>query len=190
MQAHSTRRVKTFTVGFDEAGFDVAPDAREVARHLGTEHAEIRVTPVQARAVIPNLPVMYDEPFGDSLQIPTSIVCAVARREDTVALSGDGGDEMLGGYNRYVIGPKLWRTLSPIPAALRGFLGAGAEALPDWAWQALASTPGLGERMGRERDADDRRFAYPDPARRSRLCLVRRGPEPTHDFVQWRNLFA
>jgi asparagine synthase (glutamine-hydrolysing) len=143
MQAQASRPVKTFTVGFDEAGFDEAPHAKEVARHLGTEHCEIRVTPNEARAVIPNLSAMYDEPFGDSSQIPTSILCAVARREVTVALSGDAGDEMLGGYNRYVVGPKLWRALSMVPPAMRTALGAGAASLPDWAWSALAQTPGL-----------------------------------------------
>ena len=112
MQAQSSRKVKTFTVGFDEAGFDEAPHAKAVARHLGADHCEIRVTPSETRAVIPNLPTMYDEPFADSSQIPTSIVCAIARRSVTVALSGDAGDEMLGGYNRYVLGPKLWRRLA------------------------------------------------------------------------------
>jgi asparagine synthase (glutamine-hydrolysing) len=169
MQAQSSRKVKTFTVGFDEAGFDEAPHAREIARHLCTEHTEIRVSPQEARAVIPKLPITYDEPFGDSSQIPTSVVCAVARRHVTVALSGDAGDELFGGYNRYVIGPKLWRTLAQIPPMLRGLLGAGAEATPNWAWRLLACAPGLGKAMapfkdrayklgpalGDMRDADD-----------------------------------
>ena len=114
MRAQSSQKVKTFTVGFDETGFDEAPNAAAVARHLGTEHCEIRVTPSETRAVIPNLPTMYDEPFGDSSQIPTSIICAVARRSVTVALSGDGGDEMLGGYNRYTLGPELARRIAMV----------------------------------------------------------------------------
>ena len=145
MQAQSSRPVQTFTVGFDEAGFDEAPHAKEVARYLGTDHCEIRVTPNETRAVIPKLPTTYDEPFADSSQIPMSIVCAIARRSVTVALSGDAGDEMLGGYNRYVIGPKLWRRLAMAPPALRQLLGAGATRMPNWGWAALLQTPGLGQ---------------------------------------------
>ena len=126
MQAQASRPVKTFTVGFDEAGFDEAPHAREVARHLRTDHCEIRVTANEARSVIPKLPTIYDEPFGDSSQIPTSIICAVARREVTVALSGDAGDEMFGGYNRYAIGPQLWRRIKTSPQALREATGKAA----------------------------------------------------------------
>ncbi len=147
MQAQSSRPVQTFTVGFDEAGFDEAPHAKEVALYLGTEHCAIRVTPNETRAVIPKLPTTYDEPFADSSQIPMSIVCAMARRSVTVALSGDAGDEMLGGYNRYAIGPKLWRRLATAPPALRQLLGAGATRMPNWGWAALLQTPGLGKSL-------------------------------------------
>ena len=142
MQAQSSRRIRTFTVGFDESGFDEAPHAREVARYLGTDHNEIRVSPAEARAVIPKLPFMYDEPFGDSSQIPTSVVCAVARREVTVALSGDAGDEVLGGYNRYVIGPKLWGQISYLPSQVRALLGEASTRIPNWGWVALGVDPG------------------------------------------------
>ena len=169
MQAQSSRRIRTFTMGFDEAGFDEAPHAREIARYLGTDHREIRVTPTEARAVIPKLPFMYDEPFGDSSQIPTSVVCAVARREVTVALSGDAGDEVLGGYNRYVIGPKLWSRISHVPTEIRGVLGEASTRIPDRGWAALSWVPGLGRSLlpfkdkayklgpalGRMRGADD-----------------------------------
>ncbi|HEY8127376.1 MAG TPA: asparagine synthase (glutamine-hydrolyzing) [Hyphomicrobium sp.] len=144
MQAQSARKVKTFTVGFDEAGFNEAPHAAAVAHHLGTEHTEIRVAAEDTRAVVPKLPEMYDEPFGDSSQIPTSIVCAAARREVTVALSGDAGDELLGGYNRYVIGPKLWRALAPPPQALRHLLGEVIGNMPRWGWTGLQLAPALG----------------------------------------------
>jgi asparagine synthase (glutamine-hydrolysing) len=147
MQAQSSRPVQTFTVGFDEAGFDEAPHAKEVARYLGTDHCEIRVTPSETRAVIPKLPTTYDEPFADPSQIPVSILCAIARRSVTVALSGDGGDEMLGGYNRYVIGPKLWRRLDMAPPPLRQLLGAGVARMPNWGWSALLQTPGLGKSL-------------------------------------------
>ena len=147
MQAQASRPIKTFTVGFDEAGFDEAPHAREVARHLRTDHCEIRVTAKEARAVIPKLATIYDEPFGDNSQIPTSIICAVARREVTVALSGDAGDEMLGGYNRYAFGPKLWRRIEATPQALRGAIGTISARLPDWAWSALARSSALGKNL-------------------------------------------
>ena len=123
IQAQSSRAIKTFTVGFEEAGFDEAPFARKVAKHLGTDHSELYVTPKDTQAVIPSLPEMYDEPFGDSSQIPTSIICKAARREVTVALSGDAGDEMLGGYHRYILGPKLTRSVQAVPGPLRKPLG-------------------------------------------------------------------
>ncbi len=152
MQARSSRRVKTFTIGFEEAGFDEAPHAREVARHLETDHHEIHVTPEETRAIVPRLPEAYDEPFADSSQIPTSIVCAVARRSVTVALSGDAGDELLGGYNRYVLGPSLWRRLAAAPAPLRAALGALIGRLPSAAWDAAMLMPGLGGKLAPFKD--------------------------------------
>ena len=137
MQAQSSRPVQTFTVGFDEAGFDESPHALAVARHLGTEHQALRVTAADARAVIPQLPVMYDEPFADSSQIPTHLVCKAARLGVTVALSGDGGDELFGGYNRYFWGQRIWNRLGWMPLAVRQALGAGIQQLPVAAWDAL-----------------------------------------------------
>ena len=147
MQAQSARKVKTFTVGFEDAGFNEAPFAAAVARHLGTEHTEILVTAEETRGLVPMLPTMYDEPFGDSSQIPTSIVCAVARREVTVALSGDAGDELLGGYNRYVIGPQLWRVLEASPRALRSVLGDMVDLMPACGWSGLQFAPMLGRQL-------------------------------------------
>lgn len=152
MQARSSRPTQTFTIGFDEAGFDESPHAREVARHLQTDHHEIRVTPEETRAIVPRLPETYDEPFADSSQIPTSIVCAVARRSVTVALSGDAGDELLGGYNRYVLGPSLWRRLAYAPAPLRAALGALIAQLPSAAWDVAMRMPGLGGKLAPFRD--------------------------------------
>ena len=137
MQAQSTRPVQTFTVGFDEAGFDESPHALAVARHLGTEHHALRVTAADARAVIPMLSAMYDEPFADSSQIPTYLVCQAARQHVTVALSGDAGDELFGGYNRYFWGPRVWNHLGWLPPIVRQGLGAVIQQLPVAAWDAL-----------------------------------------------------
>jgi asparagine synthase (glutamine-hydrolysing) len=137
MQAQSTRPVQTFTIGFDEAGFDESPHALAVARHLGTEHHELRVSAAMAQAVIPALPQMYDEPFADSSQIPTHLVSQAARQHVTVALSGDAGDELFGGYNRYFWGQKVWSRLAWMPPALRQALGTGIGAMPAPVWDAL-----------------------------------------------------
>ena len=129
--------VKTFTVGFEEAGFDESPHARAVAQHLGTDHAELFVTAAEAQAVIPHLPAMYDEPFADSSQIPTHLVCKAARQQVTVALSGDAGDELFGGYNRYFWSPRLWRNLAWMPFSARQALGAAISFIPEAGWDAL-----------------------------------------------------
>ena len=152
MQALSGRPVKTFTVAFDDVAFNEAPYAASVARHLGTEHHEVHVSPEETLAVIPDLPRYYDEPFADSSQIPTCIICAAAREHVAVALSGDAGDELFGGYNRYVIGPKLWDVMSLAPPMVRKPLGAGVENMPDWGWTALARFPGLGGNLAKFKD--------------------------------------
>jgi asparagine synthase (glutamine-hydrolysing) len=119
MQAHSSRPVRTFTIGYDNAQYDESVAAKAVAAHLGTDHTELQVSPAEMQAVIPRLPDLYDEPFADASQIPTFLVSELARRSVTVALSGDGGDEVFGGYNRYVTGMRTWKRLSRVPQPAR-----------------------------------------------------------------------
>ncbi len=138
MQAQTSNPVKTFTVGFEEAGFDESPHARAVAKYLGTEHNEFYISAKQAQAVIADLPPMYDEPFADSSQIPTYLVCKASRQQVTVALSGDAGDELFGGYNRYFWGPLIWSRLAWLPYTARQALGAAIRAVPIEGWNALS----------------------------------------------------
>ena len=137
MQAQSARPVKTFTIGFNEAGHNEAAHAKEVAKHLGTEHNELYVTSEQALDVIPRLPTLYCEPFSDSSQIPTFLVSQLARQQVTVSLSGDAGDELFCGYNRYLLTNKLWQKLSVFPTGSRRLAARGLTALSPSRWNAL-----------------------------------------------------
>lgn len=139
MQAQASRPVKTFTVGFENPAFDESPHAAAVAHHLGTEHSTMVVTEREARDIIPQMPRLYDEPFADSSQIPTYLVCKAARRSATVALSGDGGDELFGGYNRYVLGPEIWKRVEPVPFPIRQFMASAALAVSERGWNRLGA---------------------------------------------------
>ena len=130
MQAHSSSPVRTFTVGFEDSRYNEAVHARAVADHLGTDHTELYASPRDALDVIPRLPVLYDEPFADPSQIPTSLVAQMTRNHVTVALSGDGGDELFGGYKRYFRMRKLCSILLPFPKRLRRLCGRAITSAP------------------------------------------------------------
>jgi len=140
MQEQSDRPVKTFSIGFSEEQFNEAHYAAEVARHLGTEHTELYVNPEETRSVIPLLPRMYDEPYSDYSNIPTYLVSKLARQEVTVSLSGDGGDELFGGYNRHILINRLWRWIRMVPSPIRRAAAAGALALSPGTWDLIAGT--------------------------------------------------
>ena len=190
-QAVSSQPVRTFTIGNESADFDEADDAALVARHLGTDHTSLVVTPSDALEVVGRLGAMYDEPFGDSSQIPTHLVSALARQHVTVALSGDGGDELFGGYNRYVWAPAIWNRLQRVPGAPRRVAARVGCAVPTAWWDAAArAVPAprrprnLGNKITKVLDVADARSEaevfhrivshWPDPGR-----LVRGGHEPT-----------
>ncbi|MCB2189292.1 MAG: asparagine synthase (glutamine-hydrolyzing) [Deltaproteobacteria bacterium] len=147
MTRRAAGAVKTFTIGFWQKEFDEAPRAREVARHLGAEHTELYVTPADALEVIPRLGEMFDEPFADASQIPTHLVSRLARQKVTVCLSGDGGDELFGGYSRYFLAHSLWRRLEPLPIGLRRAAARAAGLVPPaWLGRALGSLAPAGDR--------------------------------------------
>ncbi len=137
MQVQSTQPVRTFTIGFPEDQYNEATYAKAVARHLETNHTELYVTSQEAMAVIPRLPELYDEPFSDVSQIPTFLVSQLARKDVTVALSGDGGDELFGGYDRYLLGADVWRKFQRVPSPLRPFLARSIRAVSCEQWNRL-----------------------------------------------------
>jgi len=143
MQAQSSRPVKTFTIGFHEKDYNEAQHANSVARHLGTEHTELYVTPDEAINVIPRLPALYDEPFSDSSQIPTFLASQLAKQHVTVSLSGDAGDELFGGYNRYNYAMQLKRKFDWLPYPVRPFLSKILAMPPAPVWACLGRLTGV-----------------------------------------------
>jgi asparagine synthase (glutamine-hydrolysing) len=149
MQAQSTRPVKTFAIGFQEADFNEAQHAKAVATHLGTDHTELYVTPDEAMTILPSLPRLYDEPFADPSQIPTCLVARLARRHVTVSLSGDGGDEFFCGYTRYETANCAWKAVRLFPRfgqmGARALIAAAPPRILNAALQ--LSTPSLARRQ-------------------------------------------
>ena len=137
MQAQSNRPIETFTIGFEDIKFDESRYAKAVAQHLGTNHHELYVTSDDALNIIPSIPELYDEPFSDSSQIPTYFICKAARQKVTVALSGDAGDELFGGYNRYFWGKRIWNKVAWLPPVARRLLGKGISLFPVSTWDAM-----------------------------------------------------
>jgi asparagine synthase (glutamine-hydrolysing) len=153
MQASSPQPICTFTIGFHERGYDEAAYAKKVAAHLGTDHTELYVTPAEAQAVIPKLQEIYDEPFADSSQIPTYLVSEMTRRHVTVALSGDGGDEVFAGYNRYTQGLAVAKMMRALPKAVRQAMASAMISVSPGTWDtALLAVPSrVRPRLGGEK---------------------------------------
>ncbi|MGI9103744.1 MAG: asparagine synthase (glutamine-hydrolyzing) [Terriglobales bacterium] len=158
MQEQSRRPVRTFSIGFREFGFDESAYARPVARHLGTDHTELQVTAADALAVVPRLPVLYDEPFADASQIPTTLVAGLARRSVTVALSGDSGDEVFAGYNRHLWHGTIQR-LAAIPHPARRAAAAAMTSLSPAQWDRLLRVPGRLSRATQAKGENVYKFA-------------------------------
>ena len=134
MQSLSSKPVKTFTIGFEDKAFDEAQDAKLIAKYLGTDHHELYITPQDVIDVIPLLPNLYDEPFSDTSQIPTYLVSKLAKEKVTVSLSGDGGDELFCGYNRYHVTKNLWKKISVFPLFVRQFISLLLLSTPLKVW--------------------------------------------------------
>ncbi|GGN38550.1 MULTISPECIES: asparagine synthase (glutamine-hydrolyzing) [Marinomonas] len=147
LQSMSTRPVKTFTIGFDQVDFNEASEAADVAKYLGTDHVELIVSAEDVLAVINQLPIMYDEPFADASQVPTFLVSQLAKKEVTVCLSGDGGDELFCGYNRYHYTAKVWSKLKKIPFPIRKILSVFLLTLSPSSWDVLSKALGLNTRL-------------------------------------------
>ncbi|MCZ8133154.1 MAG: asparagine synthase (glutamine-hydrolyzing) [Steroidobacteraceae bacterium] len=158
LQQASTRPVRTFTVGFAEPEYDESPHARAVAEHLGTDHTEIQLSAADALDLVPRLADVFDEPFADSSQLPTLLVCRETRRHVTVALSGDGGDEVFAGYGRYLRVLRDWQRMSALPAPVRTIGRAAWGSIA--AAGSVASRLGLGHPAARVRAAGERRHRH------------------------------
>jgi asparagine synthase (glutamine-hydrolysing) len=177
MQAQSSRPVRTFSIGFHEEGYNEAEHAKAVARHLGTEHTELYVEPTHAREIIPRLGELWDEPFADTSQIPTYLVSQLTRQHVTVSLSGDGGDELFAGYDRYFWAQRLWRNIDRLPNPLRRMGRGAVRALSPEAWNQLFR---LVPASRRPRHAGDKMYKL-------EALLAMRNPDALYRYLvtQW-----
>lgn len=179
MQAASSQPVRTFTVGFAESSYDESGAAAEVARHLGTEHQELRVSAGDALKAVALLPDIYDEPFADSSQIPTYLLSQLARQHVKVVLTGDGGDELFAGYNRYLWTTRWMPRLGRVPFPLRRGAASALGQIPDKAWRHVeTAVTTIRRRPGAA--------ALPDKARKIRTLLTAAGVSDAHERLQWR----
>ncbi|MBE0556288.1 MAG: asparagine synthase (glutamine-hydrolyzing), partial [Proteobacteria bacterium] len=137
MQAQSSQPIRSFTIGFREKEYNEAPHAKAVAQHIGTDHTELYINPSDALSVIPKLPSLYDEPFSDSSQIPTFLISELTRRHVTVSLSGDAGDELFGGYNRYFWADDIWHKIGWLPERTRTVVARTLKSRSPHAWDSL-----------------------------------------------------
>jgi len=153
MQAQSSRPVKTFSIGFYEDAYNEAKYAKEVARHLGTDHTELYLTPQEAISVIPKLPTLYDEPFSDSSQIPTFLLSQLAKQQVTVSLSGDGGDELFSGYQRYFLTHRIWQQIGWMPSGMRQAVSRALMTLSPQTWNSFL-VPWLPKKLKRLNPGD------------------------------------
>jgi asparagine synthase (glutamine-hydrolysing) len=175
MQAQSSRPIKTFSIGFREAAYNEAHHAAAVARHLGTDHTEIYLTAADALDVVPQLPTIFDEPFSDSSQIPTYLVSKIARQHVTVALSGDGGDELFCGYPRYQKWRKIWLARSITPAPLRHLIARLIRKAEISTWDQILA-PGMWflHRRGRAISAGDKLYKLSEALESTSPAMVYR----------------
>ena len=197
MQAQSTRPVKTFTIGFDDPAFNEAVHAKAVARHLGTDHTEIILEAKTALDLVTRIPDWFDEPFADSSQLPAYLVSEATRRHVTVALSGDGGDELFDGYPKYRALAAVWRRAALLPHGLRRLGGRFMTEVPERLWRLTSRDPRIGEKARRltqalsAADADAAAsaidavgFAEPlVPDARRTLRPARLAPSGLHDLI-------
>lgn len=144
MQKNSSEKIKTYTIGFDEGGYNEAQHAAKIAAHLGTDHHELTLHAKDALDLVPLLSQIYDEPFADASALPTYLVAKFARSDVIVALSGDGGDEMLGGYNRHITGPKCWNITQNIPPWLRKPFADAIHSIPPLTWSKIRGRGNFG----------------------------------------------
>ena len=175
MQACSSSRVRSFSIGFHEDDYDEARYAREVARHIDTEHTELYVTPDDSRKIIPRLPELYDEPFADSSQLPTFLLCKLTREHVKVSLSGDGGDEIFGGYDRYFQFERRWDSRNRVIDSIRPLAAASIRCVPVFFWRQLAHA--APQRF--------RRYLHPHRARHIAAAI---GSRSEHDFYRYMML--